>query len=52
MSYTYGSLTTLIVVMIWLYFCMYIMFIGAQINKFLEPVLKNLQHRKNYKRKK
>lgn len=32
----YGSLTTVIIVMIWLYFCMYIFFCGALINRFLE----------------
>lgn len=30
-SYMYGSLTTVILLMLWLYFCMYIMFIGAHI---------------------
>ncbi|MBP3570078.1 MAG: YihY/virulence factor BrkB family protein [Lachnospiraceae bacterium] len=34
-SYTYGSLTALAVCMLWLYFCMYIMFIGAEVNMFL-----------------
>lgn len=32
----YGSLTTVIIVMIWLYFCMYIFFCGALINRFLD----------------
>lgn len=32
----YGSLTTVIIVMIWLYFCMYIFFCGALMNRFLE----------------
>lgn len=36
LTYTYGSLTTLIIVMIWLYFCMYMIFIGALINRFFE----------------
>ena len=31
-SYTYGSLTALAVCMLWLYFCMYILFIGAEVN--------------------
>jgi len=31
-SYIYGSLTTLAICMLWLYFCMYILFIGAEIN--------------------
>ena len=35
MSVLYGSLTTLIVVMLWLYSCMYLLFIGAEINHYL-----------------
>lgn len=31
----YGSLTTIVMVMFWLYFCMYIFFCGALINKVL-----------------
>lgn len=31
----YGSLTTIVIVMIWLYFCMYIFFAGALVNKWL-----------------
>jgi len=31
-TYTYGSLTTLAVCMLWLYFCMYILFLGAEVN--------------------
>ena len=34
-SYTYGSLTALAVCMLWLYFCMYILFIGAEVNMLL-----------------
>lgn len=34
-SYMYGSLTAIIIIMLWLYFCMYIMFIGAEINEYL-----------------
>ncbi len=34
-TYTYGSLTTLAVCMLWLYFCMYILFIGAEVNMML-----------------
>lgn len=34
-SYTYGSLAALAVCMLWLYFCMYILFIGAEINMVL-----------------
>ena len=35
MSVIYGSLTTLVVVMLWLYFCMYLLFIGAEINNYI-----------------
>lgn len=37
MSYMYGSLTAVIIVMLWIYFCIYILFIGAEINKKLYP---------------
>ncbi len=32
----YGSLTTIILVMLWLYFCMYIILLGAEINSYFE----------------
>lgn len=35
-SYMYGSLTGIILVIIWLYFSMYVVFLGAEINCFLE----------------
>lgn len=35
-SYFYGSLTTVVVLMLWLYVCMYIVFIGAEINVFIK----------------
>lgn len=31
-SYMYGSLTTMILLMLWLYTCIYILFLGAEIN--------------------
>lgn len=31
-SYTYGSLTAIVLLMLWLYACMFIMFIGGEIN--------------------
>lgn len=56
LSYTYGSLTTLVVVMLWLYFCINIIFIGAQINSFFEPQIwwfqKKTKERKNKKKRK
>ena len=33
----YGSLTFVVVIMLWFYFCMYIILIGAQINQFFSP---------------
>ena len=36
MSVIYGGLVTLVVAMLWLYFCMYLWFIGAEINALLE----------------
>lgn len=33
---TYGSLTAIVLCMLWLYFCMYIMFVGAEINAILK----------------
>lgn len=35
-SNMYGSLTTIILIMLWLYFCMYILLIGGEINVLLE----------------
>lgn len=35
MTVIYGSLTTLVVVMLWLYSCMYLLFIGAEINEYI-----------------
>ena len=32
----YGTFASLIVIMVWLYSCMYLLFIGAYINKFIE----------------
>lgn len=36
MSVLYGSLTTLVVAMLWLYCCMYLLFIGAEVNHYIE----------------
>ena len=35
-SYMYGSLTAVVLLMLWLYICICILFIGAEINGFLE----------------
>lgn len=34
-SVMYGSLTTIVLAMMWVYFCMYIILIGAEINNFV-----------------
>jgi membrane protein len=33
-SYSYGSLAVIVFLMLWLYICMYIIFIGAEINNY------------------
>lgn len=33
----YGSLTFVVVIMLWFYFCMYIILIGAQVNEYFSP---------------
>lgn len=38
----YGSLTAIIVLLFWLYACMYLVFVGANINKYFHPVIKAL----------
>lgn len=40
----YGSLTTIIIIMLWLYFCMYIIMIGANLNRFFSPAFKFFIH--------
>ena len=36
LSWLYGSLVTLVVTMLWLYCCMYLWFMGAEINAYRE----------------
>ncbi len=43
-NYVYGSLTSAVFIMLWLYFCIYILFVGAEINRYLR--LKRLQFEK------
>lgn len=42
----YGSLTTIIVLLFWLYTCLYIVFIGANLNRYFRPVISVLHIRK------
>lgn len=44
-SRIYGSLTTLIIVMFWLYACMYIVMIGAAINSYYEMKFREFRER-------
>lgn len=43
LSSMYGSLTTTVLVMLWMYFCMYIVLIGAEINAYFEERFRRLQ---------
>lgn len=40
-SNMYGSLTTIVIIMLWLYFCMYIMLLGGEMNDLLEQWVDN-----------
>ena len=37
----YGSLTTIMLIMMWTYTCMYTLFLGAEINKIIEMFKNN-----------
>lgn len=41
----YGSLSIIIIVLLWMYFCMYIIMIGAYMNRYFSPVNKALVNR-------
>lgn len=45
-SYTYGSLTTFVLLMLYLYFGLYIIFIGAEINHFFKSWLESIANRR------
>ena len=58
MSYMYGSLAAIVLCMLWVYFCMYIMFVGAEINVILQhkemlnefnDLKREISHTKNLK---
>lgn len=48
-SYFYGSLTAIVLLMLWLYFCMNIMFFGAEVNVMLRDIFE-IRERKKAKR--
>ena len=41
-SSIYGSFSTIIFLMIWLYFCIYILLIGANMNRYFHPIIRVL----------
>ena len=48
----YGSLGLIILVMLWMYFCMYIVMIGAYVNKYFRPLNQDILEEKIKKKKK
>lgn len=46
-SYVYGSLTAIVLLLLWVYFCMYILFIGAEVNFFLYNYLHEKYEKKD-----
>lgn len=42
----YGSLSTIIIMMFWLYCCLYIFLIGANLNRYFKPIIKVFLHDK------
>lgn len=49
-SYIYGSLTAIILLMFWLYFCMIILLFGAEFNKFCSILNRKLKRRHEIKK--
>lgn len=49
---TYGSLSIIVIIMLWLYFCIYIILIGAHINRYFGPAYKVLYRKRKEKREK
>lgn len=43
-SNMYGSLTTIVLVMLWLYFCLYIILLGAEINSYFEDQFRRVAY--------
>lgn len=44
LSNIYGSLTTIVLVMLWLYACMYIILLGAEINSYFEDQFRRVTY--------
>lgn len=49
-SYIYGSITMIILSMLWMYFCMFILFLGAEINVLFRDKMKRYSRFREYRR--
>ena len=49
---TYGNLTTIIVMMLWLYAIMYIILVGAYLNRYFKPAFQFLIGKKSVDKRK
>lgn len=47
----YGSLSIIIIILLWMYFCMYIILIGAYLNHYFSPVNRKLMMLRSERRK-
>ncbi|MDY5576051.1 MAG: YihY/virulence factor BrkB family protein [Lachnospiraceae bacterium] len=52
LSYSYGSLTMIVLLMLWLYICMYIIFIGAEINIYFYMHFRHIKRKIKRKKEK
>ncbi len=43
---TYGNLATIVIIMLWMYMCIYIILIGAFLNRYFEPVYRYFYSRR------
>lgn len=51
-SSMYGSLTTIVVIMLWMYFCMYITLLGGELNVRMYDKLFGAKDQENESKKK
>lgn len=51
-SYTYGSLATIVILMLWMYICMYLLFIGAEINAYFQTYIETTRKHMRLKKHK
>ena len=43
-STMYGSLTTIVLILLWLYMCMYVILLGGEVNALLERYMRSLKN--------